>query len=234
MPSRQISCGSCGNPFVADDSQAIKCPACGKDPFAEGLGPPQPDQVGSEPFAPSTELPASAAPNFVLYSILHWVSFGLIISWVSLVLMSADAIYEHRSIRQDYINLAKLTGYLAYIPGIWAFVLYLQMLHRSWKKVGSLNPMVSGFKCISPRKAVGFLFIPFFNLYWLFIAHVGLAKRSIVYVNERGGAEQHISPRLGIALSVCMILTVPYVGYPAMWVLLFLYARQLNRFLGIP
>jgi hypothetical protein len=53
---------------------------------------------------------------------------------------------------------------LSFIPAFIA-------LHRAW---ACLQP--GGMARSTPGKAVGFLFIPFFNIYWLFQAYLGLAK----------------------------------------------------------
>ncbi len=49
-------------------------------------------------------------------------------------------------------------------------IVALQYLHRAWSCLRHAAPRTT------PGKAVGFLFIPFFNLYWLFVAFHGLAK----------------------------------------------------------
>ncbi|MFC5050902.1 DUF4339 domain-containing protein [Rubritalea spongiae] len=53
-------------------------------------------------------------------------------------------------------------GWLINMAG---FILGLIYLHRAWKLVQANGTDVT------PAKAVGFLFIPFFNLYWVFIAY---------------------------------------------------------------
>lgn len=51
-------------------------------------------------------------------------------------------------------------------------VVFCILIYRMWKY---LPKDVSGN--ISPAKAVGFLFIPFFSFYWIFVALFGFAKR---------------------------------------------------------
>jgi len=59
---------------------------------------------------------------------------------------------------------------LAFICSLWYHIMALVYLHRAWKLLQWGNVRTT------PGKAVGFLFIPFFGLYWLFVACVGLAK----------------------------------------------------------
>lgn len=59
---------------------------------------------------------------------------------------------------------------LAFICYLWYHIMALVYLHRAWKLLQWGNVRTT------PGKAVGFLFIPFYGLYWLFVAYVGLAK----------------------------------------------------------
>ncbi len=54
------------------------------------------------------------------------------------------------------------------------FILRLVWLHASWSWVPPEYRYTAGNKAVSPGTAVGFLFIPYFNLYWMFVANVGL------------------------------------------------------------
>ena len=54
------------------------------------------------------------------------------------------------------------------------FVLGLLKLHRAWQVVQPATGLGRGLKIPTPGSAVGFLFIPFFNLYWMFVAFKGL------------------------------------------------------------
>jgi hypothetical protein len=63
-----------------------------------------------------------------------------------------------------------------YIPVIAAAVLQYILLYRFWKNIQD------DFASTTPGKAIGFLFIPFFNYYWYFRAFWGLAKDSNRYI----------------------------------------------------
>lgn len=65
-------------------------------------------------------------------------------------------------------------------------------------------------------KAAGFLFIPFFNLYWLFFMYGRLATR----VNEalaESGSPRRVSDAL--VITTCVLTLVPFVGWAAFAVL---------------
>jgi hypothetical protein len=53
------------------------------------------------------------------------------------------------------------------------------ILFKCWKTIQDGRPRTT------PGKAVGFMFIPFFNLYWQFVAFLGLAKDMNRYMKTR-------------------------------------------------
>ncbi|MCA9271587.1 MAG: hypothetical protein KDA31_00940 [Phycisphaerales bacterium] len=70
----------------------------------------------------------------------------------------------------------------------------------------------------TPGKAVGFLFIPFFNLYWIFQSLYGWAVDFNRYIAERGIAAKRAPA--GLVLTVCILGVIPYVNIVA-WPLTF-------------
>lgn len=86
-------------------------------------------------------------------------------------------------------------------------VLYFMMLHKFWSIIQD------GGARTTPGRAVGFCFIPFFNLYWVFVAFSGLAKDLNKYSRERGISAPEVSE--GMALTYCILLCcsiIPYLG----------------------
>ena len=61
----------------------------------------------------------------------------------------------------------------------------------------------------SAGKAIGFLFIPFFNLYWSFFTSLRLVDR----VNQQRLARGLPSTMRGFTLTVCILSIIPYVNY---------------------
>lgn len=90
---------------------------------------------------------------------------------------------------------------------IISYVYGCKLFHRLW----TIIPVQH--RKTTPGKAVGFLFIPFFNLYWVFVAYYGLAKALNAHM-QRNGIQ---GPRVEegtvmtcIILGLCSI--IPYVG----------------------
>ena len=62
----------------------------------------------------------------------------------------------------------------------------------------------------TPGKAVGFCFIPFFNLYWIYVAIVGLAKDMNAYRTQWNIEGPRVSEGLALTWFVLSLLTVPF------------------------
>ena len=90
---------------------------------------------------------------------------------------------------------------------IAAVVLQYIMLYRYWKLIQD------GHARCTPGTAVGFLFIPFFNLYWVFRAIHGLALDMNQYCGQRGIATRGIPEGLALAMCILVIVSIiPYLG----------------------
>lgn len=82
-------------------------------------------------------------------------------------------------------------------------VFHCMFLYNLWKIIPpSLAPT-------TPGKAVGFLFIPFFNLYWVFIAYYQLAKKMNMVSGQRG-LPPMLSPEF--ALITCILYIIPQLN----------------------
>lgn len=98
-----------------------------------------------------------------------------------------------------------LTGFAGFIFGSVLFCIYL---HRAWKMIQD------GYASTSPGEAVGFLFIPFFNLYWHFRAFWGWAKDYNSYIQRNAISDApRISERMFLAWAILGATAgIPYLG----------------------
>jgi hypothetical protein len=83
-------------------------------------------------------------------------------------------------------------------------VLLLILLHRCW----ALLEDTPG--ATSPGKAVGLLFVPIFNLFWVFVAVYGLARALNAHLSSCQVRKPHASEGLGLA--VCIVWSVSLLG----------------------
>ena len=79
--------------------------------------------------------------------------------------------------------------YMIFFPMVLVSMIFFMMnIYRAWSCLLAGNPSTT------PGKAVGFMFIPFFNIYWIFVAIAGLPKdwNRIVSSYE----DLHTAPRM--------------------------------------
>lgn len=99
---------------------------------------------------------------------------------------------------------------VAYIPIIYGAVVAAVLIYKIWAAIQGPTARTT------PGKAVGFLFIPFFNFYWIFQAFWGWTKDYNALVAQKGVS----APRApeSLALTMCILTLVgiiPFVGYVA-------------------
>ena len=73
------------------------------------------------------------------------------------------------------------------------------LLYQGWKSIPS------DIARTTPGKAIGFLFIPIFNFYWMFIAYNGLGKDMNKTMQQRG-IQFHVNENLGLCYCVCVLI----------------------------
>ena len=84
----------------------------------------------------------------------------------------------------------------------------------------------------TPGKAVGYLFIPFYGIYWLFPSFFGLAQDCKAYAAEKSVRAPGSLNGLGLALAILFwLLGTPFLGI-ATFVVWLLFYLNLTRFLN--
>lgn len=94
---------------------------------------------------------------------------------------------------------------------IAAAVLGYMQLYKHW------NQIQDGHQKTTPGKAVGFMFIPFFNFYWQFVAFLGLAQNINAYGDRHGISFPRVNE--GLAMTMCILVVcciIPYLGFLVM------------------
>jgi hypothetical protein len=96
---------------------------------------------------------------------------------------------------------------LAILTMIFAAIMLCVLIHRLWTAIQPGHPRAT------PGKAVGFMFIPFFNLYWVFQVYHGWAQDYNRYVREAGIPAPPVSESLGLTVAILVLAAcIPYVG----------------------
>ncbi len=90
-------------------------------------------------------------------------------------------------------------------------VMVAVLVYKLWETIQDGSPRTT------PGKACGFLFIPFFNLYWIFVAYWGWAKDFNAYIKDKGVSTPEINETIPLVLciAVCVMIIpslIPFVG----------------------
>lgn len=101
---------------------------------------------------------------------------------------------------------ASLAVGFAWIPFVPAAMMHFVMIHRMWQGIQDSQARMT------PNRAVGFMFVPLFNLYWVFEVFPGFATDFNAYVQRHG---LH-TPRLSRGLLIAMLL-VPGLNIVLYW-----------------
>jgi len=101
---------------------------------------------------------------------------------------------------------------------LYASVVYFVLLYRVWASIQD------GYASTTPCRAVGFMFIPLFNIYWQFRAVWGFTKDYNRYIARHRIAVPPMNERLSLSLCVLplagvLLFFVPFVNIAAMIVL---------------
>ncbi|MDO4576185.1 MAG: hypothetical protein Q4D98_13340 [Planctomycetia bacterium] len=93
---------------------------------------------------------------------------------------------------------------VALVFGIFSLVFQMKLLYRCWLLIQD------GYARTTPGKAIGFLFLPIFNFYWIFVAYYGLVEDMNAYVRRHGLNVPQVKGML--PLVACILLLIPYVN----------------------
>lgn len=102
---------------------------------------------------------------------------------------------------------ASLAVGFTWIPFVPAAMMHFVLIHRMWQSVQDNQARMT------PGRAVGFMFIPLFNLYWVFEVFPGFATDYNAYVDRHGLR----APKLSRGLLVAMVL-IPGLNLILYWI----------------
>jgi hypothetical protein len=120
-----------------------------------------------------------------------------------LALLLATAGDADRDI-QRALALTLLVGTL--FTAIIIAVFIMMILYRAWKAIQDEQVRTT------PGKAIGYLFIPLFNFYWLFVAVGGFAAAFNRYAARHRIAARQLSPALFYTHCVLSLVGIP-IGF---------------------
>jgi hypothetical protein len=119
-----------------------------------------------------------------------------------------DYFQNLRGVGMGALAIGILLVYFCYAAAIFGTVMYYILIYKSWKAIQDGNARTT------PGKAVGFLFIPFYNLYWIFQAWYGFAQDYNSYVERYSVTASKLNKGLFLAYCILDICSaVPFLVY---------------------
>ncbi|MFH1746249.1 MAG: zinc ribbon domain-containing protein [Planctomycetota bacterium] len=178
-------CQRCGKPTLTEPARLH--PAMSAEP---PLGPQ------TSPWGYTASLPRPGSGLAVFCTILMILLVALIVVMLVAIIASGPRISG-----DEEVAIAIVAVVLTLVSLLYA-ILYLVWLYQTWSAVPPRH------RSTTPGAAVGFLFIPFFNIYWMFRAVVGLSyslERALVGRPQAGppGAGS------GVAIAACVMALIP-------------------------
>lgn len=154
--------------------------------------------------------------------------FGLLVAlmgggmgfYLVLVVLLGGNILKQENLTGGSTILLLLMLVLAVVAILIAQILHFVYLHRLWSSLSYADPRTT------PGKAVGMMFVPFFNLYWIFVAIFGLAQDWNRITRQHPNLQHAPKMSEGLFLTYCILLLV---FWPLAWVLWFPLMAQICR-----
>lgn len=127
---------------------------------------------------------------------------------ISLVLLSMPVIYgppilgQQKTVAfmQTFEFLLVTIFWIGIISIVCSEIYFLKVLYRCWSILQDSTARTT------PGRAAGFLFIPLFNFYWVFVSIKGLANDANDFLKLKNANGHKISIWLSIATCIAMIL----------------------------
>jgi hypothetical protein len=115
---------------------------------------------------------------------------------------------------------------LGYLAVLGAAICHYVWLYKSWEMIPEMYRCSEGGQRVTPGTAVGYMFIPFFNVfYWNWIAHVGLCSALNRVLATHGSS---VRAPVGIAIATGVCMCVPYIGMIPGLILYLMYLQNVD------
>lgn len=149
--------------------------------------------------------PSQIERKFKTYSICFWLAFGIGVLG-SILLITIGISQRFRDYEMGLGTM--IVGLPVLTLGIIALVNRLSIIYHCWAAIQD-----GGRARTKPAEAIGFLFIPLFNIYWIFVAYKGLAEDMNNYQLMRNFNHRRVDEGLPLTFCVMSILgVIPYLG----------------------
>jgi len=134
---------------------------------------------------------------------------GLVVFVIALITAGAfsDDFYDFGGINISTLAIGIVLIVLGYAAILFGAVIWFILIYRAWEAIQNGNARTT------PGKAVGFLFIPFFNLYWIFMVWYGFAQDYNRYIEHEAISARKLEESLFLVFCILYVCScIPYIG----------------------
>jgi hypothetical protein len=203
----QIVCVKCGSGLTATSRRSNMS----NRPTVSKSAAPSRSKVPRS-ISPQEKAEAKAKTLGILFN-MSWiglaVGFPLMILAMAIIIFSVEMIESGEWDIRTVESLVKVASILQIIAALLVFVAavsVLILLYQLWKLIPE------DIARTTPSKAIGFWLIPFFNLYWNFVAIKGLGEDMNATL-EQHGVEDQVNARSGSTFCILVLCSlIPFIG----------------------
>ncbi len=175
-------------------------------PGGYGL-PPTSMPWGASPYGPSTTIVPAGSGGFAV----KWVALASMVVGIPMFIAFCAFAAMSEGVEQAGPHDVALgvTGllWLATVC-VWG-VSCLTWVYKSWQFLPREYRRTASGREISPAAAVGFEFVPLYNLYWVFAQNLGYCEALDSVMMQSGRSAR--APK-SLALACCVMQVIPYVN----------------------
>lgn len=133
---------------------------------------------------------------------IYAVSLIVSVAVIVLILTGVWTLKQFSEITPVFLLLG-----VASLPVLYAIVVFCLLIHKMWQAIQD------GHARTTPGRAVGALFIPFYNLYWAFQVFPGFATDYNAFAERHALAVPRLSTGIFTAYAIiCILAAIPYLG----------------------
>lgn len=167
----------------------------------------EPNGELTTPYSPSyIKTPFNVWKWMLISALICGVLGGFSLIYMEFVYFPANQNMTDWEVYESFQIVAVILFVIGGLCFIIASILQLVLLYRNWNVIAKAEGLAT-----EPGQAVGFLFIPVFNLYWQFIAHWKLSEGQEKFL-QQAGISSSKTPNQGIALAYCICSCIPYLS----------------------
>lgn len=105
---------------------------------------------------------------------------------------------------------ARVLAGIEHAAGLYLFIVQLVLVYKMWRVVPE------AFARTTPGRAVFLLFVPLFNIYWMFQAYWGWTKDFNRFASNRGLRVRRMPEEVALALCLLPLVAVPLLFFVGM------------------